>query len=148
MSFSPNFRGNNAKGSSRQLTTNYQNGTGLTIIQSTPVSTNVSGQMIPVDVTDENSVKRMVGLSGQDVPTTANGPVVDSGRLENVTIGYSVGDILWVSKTGFLINQKPDYGVNGFAAGDFVIFVGVVVQNEFNSLQKDIKLMISLVGQL
>jgi len=148
MTYSPNFRGTTGKGSSRQLVTNYQNGTGLTLVQGTPVSINVSGQIVAVDVSDPLSVAKLVGFCAEDILSAAIGKVIDSGRLENVTIGYSVGSALWISKAGFLINVAPDYGVNGFAAGDFIVFVGVVVENEFNPADKDIKISLDKIGIL
>lgn len=148
MSYSPNFRGNQGKGSSRQLSTNFQNASGGTLIQATPVSVNTSGQLIAMDVSSEAIVSAIVGVCGIDIPNSATGAVVDCGRLENVVLGFSVGDPIWVSKAGFLTNVKPNIGVGGFLAGDFVIFIGVIVKNEFNALQKDIQLMVSITGQL
>lgn len=148
MTYSPNFRGSMSKGSSRQLQTGYQNGGAGTLLQASPVSTNPAGQIIQTDVSNENSILRFVGLAATDIPGTANGTVIDAGRLEAVTVSFSVGDALWLSKTGFLTNVKPDIGVGGFVVGDFVIFVGVVVQNEFDNIKKDIKLAIEKIGEL
>lgn len=148
MSYSPNFRGSQGKGSSRSLSTNFQNASGGTLAQSTPASVNSSGQLVGVDVSSDTSVGAIVGLCGADIPNAATGPVVDSGRLENVVLGFSVGDAIYISKAGFLTNVKPSLGVGGFITGDFIIFVGVVVKNEFNALQKDIQLMIENIGQI
>lgn len=148
MGYNPNFRGNSTNVSGRRLGTNYQNGGGVPLVQATPVSTNALGQVIPVDVTDETNISRFIGLLAADLPALATGQVVNNGRLENVSIGFSIGDALYVSKAGFLTNIKPDIGSGGFLAGDFVIFVGVVVKNEFNGLQKDIQLMCQLIGEL
>ena len=148
MSYNPLNVGAIGKASSRQTITGYQNGTGLTIIKCTPVSTNASGQIIPTDVSDENSSFSFLGLCSVDTPTLANGQVINGGRLEAVTTGFSIGDALWISKASFLTNIKPNEGSNGFVAGDFVIFIGVVVKNEFDVLKKDIMLAIEKIGQL
>lgn len=148
MSYSPLFRGNSAKGSVGQVQSGYQNGTGSTIAQGTPVTINGSGQVVPIDVTVDAQATGIVGLVAADLPSAASGQVIDNSRLENVSMGFSVGDILYVSKSGFLTNLVPDYGVGGFSAGDWVIYVGVVVQNEFNPSQIDIVVSISARGQL
>ena len=112
------------------------------------VSTNTSGQIEPVDVSDEASVLAIVGITAESIPSAATGNVVNGGRLEDVATGFSVGDALYVGSNGLLTNIKPTEGANGFVSGDFVIFVGVVVKNEFNPSDQDIQLMISVVGQL
>lgn len=148
MGYNPLLRGSAPKISSRQTTTGYTNASGGVIAQCTPVSINGSGQILPVDPSNEASVDAMVGLASVNIPNGANGPVTDCGRLENANISFPVGSPLYVSLSGFLQTDKPDIGVDGFASGNFVIFVGVVVKNEFNPANKDIKLMLTLVGQL
>lgn len=148
MAYNPNFRGSNAKASSRQTITSYQNGTVGTLTQATPVSVNSSGQLVNVDPSNEASVQSLVGLMVADTPSSANGQVIDNGRLENIVTSFSIRDVLYVNKLGNLTNVKPDIGIGGFMVGDFVVLVGVVVKNEFNALQKDIKLMLSVIGEL
>lgn len=152
MSYSPIYRGstNSATSrSSRSLSTNYQNGSGGTLIQCTPVACNASGQLIAVDPSNEATIMQFIGVCGESIPNAASGSVYDGGRLENVSIGFSVGDAIYLSKAGFLTNVKPSEGVGGFVSGDFVVFIGLVVKNEFNALQKDLKLMIDTkIGRL
>jgi hypothetical protein len=148
MSYSPFFFNQNAKGSSRATQAGFQNGSGSTILQSTPVSVNTSSQTLPLDVTSEASVQAIVGLAGVDTPNGASASVIDNGRLENITTSFSVGDAVYAGISTPLINVKPDIGVAGFASGDFVVFIGVVVKNEFNPSLLDLKLMISVIGQL
>lgn len=148
MSYSPSFRGNSAKGSVSSVASGYQNGTGSTLAQGTPVTVNGSGQLVAVNVSVDASANAIVGLAQADIPNAANGQVIDNSRLENVSMGFNVGDILYVSKSGFLTNIVPDIGVGGFVSGDWVVYVGVVVQNEFNALQKDIVISISARGVL
>jgi hypothetical protein len=134
--------------SSRNLSTNYTNGSGSTILKGTPVATLSTGLVTTIDASDQASVDAFVGLYAQDTPNGASGLVIDSGRLENVTTSFNVGDPLYISKTGGLINVPPSIGVNGFVVGDEVVFVGVVVINEFNPSLKDIKVLIEKVGDL
>lgn len=148
MTYSPKFRGSVALGSSRALSSGYQNGSVSTITKGTPIGVNVFGQVSPVDVSSESSVLSMVGLMGVDTPPSANGNICDAGRLENITTSFNAGDPVWVAKGGGLTNVKPDIGVGGFASGDFVVFIGVIALNEFNALQKDIHLMKFIIGQL
>lgn len=148
MTYSPNFRGNSARGSSRQCQTNYQSGSGSTMSKGVPVSVNAFGQVTPTDVSDETSVEGIVGLLSADLPTAASGGVISDGRVEDVTTSFVYGDPVYVAKAGGLTNTRPSIGVGSFVTGDFVIFLGVVVQNEFNPAKKDIQLMISIVGQL
>lgn len=148
MTYSPNFRGNTGNASSRQLTTTYQNASGSTIAKTIPVSANASGQIAPLDVTDETSALSMVGISAESIPNTATGQVTSGGRLEAVTTTFAVGDAIYVGLGGTLTNVKPDLDVVGWEAGYFVIFVGIVVKNQFNPALKDIQLLIEKVGQL
>lgn len=149
MSYSPFFLNKNSIGSSRATTANFQNGSGSTLAMGVPVSVNTSSQIVPLDVTSETSVQAIVGLTGISIPNAATGSTVDNGRLENITTSFAVGDAVYAGKASPLTNTKPNIGdIDGFAAGDFVVFIGVVVKNEFNPSLKDLKLMISVIGQL
>lgn len=148
MGYSPYWFSKNAAGASRGTASNFQNNTGVTINKATPVCINSSGNMVPLDISNESTVLAMVGLTNAAIPNAAMGGVQDGGRLEDVSVPFSVGDPLWVSKSGGLTNNKPSAGSNGYVSGDFVIFVGMVVKNEFTPSLKDIKLMISIIGQL
>jgi hypothetical protein len=147
MTYNPNFVGSTAT-ASKKIQSPFTSGTGALIPKANPVSLTASGTIIPIDISDETSVYRIVGLCGQDLAGGETGEVIDTGRLEDVTIGYSVGDPLYISKAGFLTNARPDIGVDGFVAGDWVVFIGLVVKNLNDPLKKDIKLMIDIVGQL
>lgn len=148
MTYSPNFRGTQARASSRQIETNYVNGSGSTLPKGSVVSATTSGTMVLIDVTSDDSVSRLLGVTSIALPDAAEGGVVAAGRVENITTSFALGDAIYVSKIGTLTNVKPDYGVGSFAAGDYVIFIGVVVKNEFNPSQKDLQIMPSVVGQL
>lgn len=148
MSYNPNSTGP----SSNAINTNapgYQNGSGSTISLASPVSTNTSGNVVLTDVSDEALALAFVGLTNGSIPNAATGIVLNSGRIENITNPFAIGDPIWVgSSPGTLTNIMPNAGIDGFVALDFVIFVGVVVKNEFNPVQKDIQLLTQIIGQL
>lgn len=151
MSYSPYFLNKTATGnvaSARGTLTNFQNGSGSTLAKGTLVAVNTSSQLVPVVVSSEASVQAIVGMTSMAIPNAAIGSVVDFGRLEDITSSFAIGDALYLGKDGLLTNVKPQIGTAGFTDGDFVIFVGVLVRNEFNVSLKDIKLMISVIGQL
>lgn len=148
MTYSPNFRGDAAKVGSRSLTSGYQNGAGMTLPALTPVSVNLSGQIVPVDLSNLDSVNRFVGLIEDALTSGAVGNVINGGRLEEITTSFTIGDALYVNKLGGLTSTKPEVGVENFLVGDYVIFVGVVVKNQFDPLKKDLNLLLSVVGQL
>lgn len=148
MSYSPAFFNQNSNGSSKTTGSQFQNASGSTLAIGTPVCVNASSQLILIDVSDELSVKAIVGVAGISIPNAASGQIVDNGRVQNITTSFAVRSVLYVDKIGGLTDVPPTDGVDGFVAGDFVILVGVIVQNEFNIGQKDLKLMISVIGQL
>lgn len=151
MSYSPNFVNNTANvsvTSSRKVASNYTNGSGGTLPKGSPVSTLSSGLVTTIDVSSQASVDAFVGLFNQSTPNTASGQVIDSGRLEDITTSFLVGDPIYVSKTGILSNVIPSAGVGGFVSGDFVVFLGVIVINEFDNLKKDLKILIEKPGRL
>lgn len=150
MSYSPNFRGSAGKGSSRQTQTGYTNGTGGTLSAATVVYSTASG-IGKVDVSDINKVEKFAGLVAADLPSAAHGLVVSDGRVENIPIGlgFALGDALWVGTVpGSLTNVKPDLANPGWVSGDFVIFIGIVVINEFDALKQDIQLFKQITGRL
>lgn len=148
MAYNPNFRGNTGS-AAKLVRSGYQNSLVSTITKTTPVSVNTSGQLVLLDVSDETNVFRWVGVAAEDIPAAANGQVSGDGRIENITTSLSVGDFVYAGKTpGTLINTKPDIGIMSFASGDFVVLIGVIVKNEFNPLQKDLKLVLLNIGQL
>jgi len=149
MSYSPiSFASLQGTGSSRQVVTNFVNETGSTLVKGTPVAINSASHIIPISVSTETIATAMIGLTYADIPNGQSGPVIDSGRLENLSTGFSSGDIVYVSASGGLTNIKPNTGANGFVAGDFVLLIGVVVENEYNPSLLDIQLLLSVVGEL
>jgi hypothetical protein len=150
MSYNPNFTGSVGNGSSRQTQTTFTNGSGGIVAPITAISTNSSGQFVLTDVTDETTVETWIGLTAETIANLAAGLVISDGRLPNVnSLGFSTGDAVWVGATpGQLTNVKPDLTASGWSEGDFVLFVGVIVQNEINPSQQDIQLLRQLIGEL
>lgn len=149
LSSSPNFQG-----SSRSLQTGYVNGTGSTIGQGIPVSVvAISGNVQLVDVSSDSSVRSMVGVYAISTPSSAKGLVVDCGRLENITTSFAIGDPIYLNTDGTLMNIPPTIGTvfggaPAFVAGNYVIFIGVIVKNEFNPSNLDLKVYMDIVGTL
>ena len=150
MSYSPNFRGSNSTVPAAATSTGYQNAVGGSVSVGTAVSTNGSNQFVLTDVTSESSAEAWIGLASEAMPNAATGQVMSDGRLINIpALGFSNGDPVWVGASpGTLTNVKPDTSNPGWSAGMWVLFVGVVVQNEFNPSQQDIQLCRQIIGQL
>ena len=148
MGYNPTAQGTKFQGSSRSIATGYQNGSQATFAVATPVSVNSSGQILPLDPTSETSIDAFVGLTQYAIPSAASGQVVSQGRLENAQTSFAVGTPLWVNFDGTLTSTQPDSSVPGWSAGDWVIYIGIVVQNEFNSALQDILLHWEIIGQL
>lgn len=151
MGYNPLFQSAVGGGSSRQTQTLYQNGSGGTIQIATAVSQGTGANVLLTDVTDESSVEKFVGLSAAVTPNSASGLIISDGRIENIPLGlgFAVGDPIWAGLSpGSLTNVKPDLAVFGWSSGMFVIFIGVVVQNQFNPSNQDIQLFRQIIGQL
>ncbi len=151
MSYSPGYRGSAAKGTASGSASGYQNGTGSTMGVCTAVSTNVAGQIVLTNVSSQALSEAWLGLIQTALPTSAYGPVATDGRIQDIPsgLGFAIGDPIWVGKTaGSLTNVRPDLSVIGWASGDYVLFVGVVVRNEFNPTLKDIQISRQIIGQL
>lgn len=151
MTYSPFFFSQQSTASSTGIVSNYTNNSGTAIPQGTPVSSTGTQDMIaPTDVTSQASVSAFVGIAQFRIPGNANGPVISNGRLLNLslTYGFAIGQAIWIGLSGTIQNTRPDDGVTGFGPGDFVYYVGIIVQNETNSLQQDLVIIPQLIGQL
>ncbi len=129
----------------------YQNGTISAIALGTAVSTNTSGQLVLTDVSNEALSEGWLGLAAFRIPSAAIGQVATDGRIQNIptSLGFSVGDPIWVGNTpGTLTNVRPDLTISGWVSGDYVLFVGVVVQNQYNPSAQDIQISRQIIGQL
>lgn len=147
MTYSPGFRGSVGK-ATKQVQNNYTNASGFTITKGKVVATNSSGNIVLLNPADEDLVSAIVGVTSESIINLSSGAVISSGKLEELTTSFNVGDAVYAGINGELINHKPNIGENGFEVGYFVVFIGVIVKNEFDPLKKDLLVMPSLVGQL
>lgn len=151
MSYSPNFRGTMSLAPSLANSSTYTNGVGSQVSIATPVSQGVGANFVLLDVTNESTVESFLGLTSQVIPSAASGTVMSEGRLENIPLGLglAVGDTLWAGTSpGTMTTTKPDVSQPGWSAGMWVVFLGVVVQNQFNPSNQDIQIFKQIIGQL
>jgi hypothetical protein len=149
MSFSPVSFNPQGTGSSRQVITNYTNASAINALaQGQACSVNSSGLLVPLDVSSEASWQAFVGYANARIPTSSLGPVIANGRLQNFTTSYTAGTALYIDTNGMPTSTIPSVGVNGFQAGDMVIFMGVIVPNETTPSEFDIAIFTQLVGTL
>ena len=149
MSYSPISFNPESLGSATALVTEYTNfSVSVAIPQAQACSINNSGKLVPLDVSDQVSWQNFVGYANVRIPASTQGPIIANGRLQNVTISYPVGTALYIDTNGNPTNIIPSTGVNGFVSGDMVIFMGVLVPNQLNSLETDIALFTQMVGTL
>lgn len=137
-----------ANANNSSLSLELKNGTASTIPALSPVGIDSSGDLKPIDVTDELSSLLQLGITESSINSNAYGKVIFTGRIENVTLSYPHGTILYVSKASTLTNQVPTIGINGFVAGDKVIRVGGIVKNKTNPSLKDLIVKFEVIGTL
>lgn len=148
MTYNPNFRGNLATAPGPGLQSDLENNTISTILAFTPVNTDSSGGVVPVDVSDEALSLDSLGITVEDILPSESGRIAYNGRVEDIPIACSFGEVLFISKTNTLTYVRPNVGVNGFTFGDFIIRVGVIVKNTVNPLNKDLIINLAIVGRL
>ena len=151
MSYSPTSYYPQSTGTAEGVSTTYTNASAVTAIpQAQAVAINSSGLIVPLDVTSQASVQAMVGYAAVRIPTSSAGQVISNGRLKlyTNTNSYPLNTPLYVDLTGNPTNIVPAVGVNGFASGNYVVFMGVLVPNEKNPLEFDISLFTQVIGAL
>jgi len=124
------------------------NNSGVTIVRGTPVRINTSGYLDFIDVSIENDIAAISGIVLNDIANGSSGSIANSGKVDNITTTANFGDLMFVSKTGGLTNVRPDIGIGGFLAEDWVIMAGVVAKNELNPTIKDLIISIDIQGRL
>ncbi len=137
-----------AQASNSNLVTQIRNESGSNIGALTPVAIDDDGYLTTIDVSDDNTVFSIVGVTQGLIANNTIGNVSLAGRIENISVPFAHGDYVYVSKTGGLTNQLPEIGVDGFLEGDTVIRVGVIVRNTNMPLNKDLLVKMQLVGKL
>ena len=121
------------------------NNTGSLIPKCIPVKATAFGMDL-MDPSNEADVDSL-GVTKTSIIDGGSGDVVTSGLIEDCGLAFAAGDVVYVSASGGTTNTKPSPGVNGFAAGDFVIRLGVITLNTNPSL-RDLILSIQITGQL
>lgn len=130
------------------IVSSYQNTSGGTIAAFLPVQINAAtGSLALVNVADFAASGDTFGVTSAAILNNTYGTVVMEGRLENITGGFTAGSVLWVAKDGALTATAPNVGINGFATGDLVIRVGVVVPNS-NPTLVDLVVEMGVIGTL
>jgi hypothetical protein len=148
MGYSPNANGQSGQGQTFSI---FANASGSSIPAVAVVAQGGSNDIVLVDVSNESTVFNIIGLTNGVIPNGGTGAVISDGRFQNIPsgLGLTVGQPLWVGSTpGTLTTTKPQVGFNGFVEEDFIIFVGVVVQNQFNPSNQDIQVSKQIIGQL
>lgn len=145
MSYNPNASGTPAV--SNSAANDAANNTGLTLTKGTPVRVSGLG-MSTINVSVEAQANAIAGVVRADTSDSTLGAVVSNGIIQDITTSASVGDVLYVSKTGTTTNVKPSIGTGGFVADDWVVRVGVVAKNSGNPSLKDLLVILEIVGKL
>ena len=132
-----------------------RNATGLTLLRGAAIGVDSSGgNMAAVNVRVEASALSVLGILNVNTDDLHNGPVIISGIMRdtgNLGIGtLAFGDTLYVAPPGeatTLTNIRPNAGIGGFLAGDFVVKVGTIVKDP-DSASFTLAIGIQIVGQL
>lgn len=135
-------------GSGTEISSIMPNNSGATILKAAPVRSAAGEATNSIDLSVESNAISIIGVAAADIIDGASGSIVTSGRVLDITTTAGLDDLLWVSKSGTLTNSPPTVGVNGFAAGDFVVMIGVVVKNQTDAGKKDLIVHRQIVGQL
>lgn len=125
----------------------YLNNSGSTI-PFTLVRQDNLGNIHKIDPSIESDAVNYLGVLLGSTPNGSSGLVALSGLVKNISTGFSMGDIVYLSKTGGLTIVVPEIGTGGFVAGDFVIKVGKITKNSTIGTQKDFKVEVELKGQI
>jgi len=133
--------------SSKSTAKQAGNSTGTTLAKCIPVKITSIG-METIDPSIETDVDSFAGVTRTSVNDGDVGEVVTSGLISDSGLSFAVGSVIYVSKSGGVTNSKPSIGVGGFTEGDFIIRLGVVIENESNPSLKDVLLNIQFLGQL
>jgi len=135
-------------GDSEKIDSDYANDSGAQINKGIPVRIDGTGKLETINPSNESEIDAMIGVTSEDIADSSSGGVTAMGRIKDITTAISVGSPVFLSKTGTLTTTKPSEGVGGFTSGDFIVRVGVVVQNNDNPSNKDLAVSLMIVGQL
>lgn len=129
-------------------TNSYLNNSGVTLGSFTLVRQDSAGNMNSINPSIEAEVINVLGVLLQATTNGNYGPVALGGLITNITTSFALQDILYLGKSGAIVNTVPDIGANGFLAGDFVIKVGRITKNLDVPANKDFKMELEILGQL
>jgi hypothetical protein len=124
------------------------NTSGVTIPALYPVSATSNNNIAATNPSTASSAEKVIGIAKTAIANSATGEIFSSGVLSGISTGFPDGSVLYVAKTGGLTNVAPDIGVGGFVVGDYVIKIGVVMENASNPALQDLIINMSEIGQL
>ena len=127
---------------------NFLNSTGGLLTQLTVVRIQANGSLGLVNVTNRDQVYSIFGILEENVANGDTASVISKGRIRNITTALSIGDVVFLDKSSNLTSTTPDIGINGFVEDDFIVRIGIVVQNESNPLNKDLIVDLQVLGRL
>lgn len=135
-------------GNSAAIVSDFRNNTGGSLGTLAVVTQDSNGDIKTIDPSVEADVEGSIGVLPASISDGNEGTVVLRGLIKNVSTSFSIGDVLYLSKTGTLSTTVPDIGVSSFVEGDFVIKIGKITKNADNPTQKDLEVKIDIIGQL
>lgn len=132
----------------------FTNGSLSAIAKGRPVIMNTDGEFEEVDISFETAL-HIFGITETAVNSGASGSIITHGRLEDVTLTASLGDVLYVKPDGSLIGSSeftvgtgPTVGNDGYILNDYSIRVGVVGKNLADPFKKDIIVNVQVLGRI
>jgi hypothetical protein len=81
------------------------------------------------DNSSDTTSSKTLGIVANPISASQNGPVVTRGYVDgmDLSVGYSVGDILWLNTNGTFTTTKPTSPAH-------LVFIGVVVRASVNGI--------------
>ena len=81
------------------------------------------------DNSSDTTSSKTIGIAGASIAASQNGPIITRGYVDGIdlSVGYSVGDILWLGTNGQFTTTKPSSPAH-------LVFIGVVVRASVNGI--------------
>jgi hypothetical protein len=81
------------------------------------------------DNSSDTTSSKTIGIAGASIAASENGPIITRGYVDGIdlSVGYSVGDILWLGTNGQFTTTKPSSPAH-------LVFIGVVVRASVNGI--------------
>jgi hypothetical protein len=126
-----------------------KNTTGSTISKGAVVSVDGAGELILTDVSISTRATKVLGVASENILSGNSGLICVNGKIDNLTTSLGFGDRAFLSSTaGALTATVPSIGVDGFVSGDYVISVGLIIQDPSTPGQKNLVVNMDIVGTL